>query len=58
MLRYADVIVKRGVDRLIDAIAHSAEPQTKKLKHPSSKNAWATTLTAHRKQLAAPQTAV
>ena len=29
MLRYADTIVKRGVDKLIDAIAHSAEPQTK-----------------------------
>ena len=29
MLRYADSIVKRGVDKLIDAIAHSVEPQTK-----------------------------
>ena len=29
MLRYADAIVKRGVDRLIDAIAHSAEPKSK-----------------------------
>ena len=29
MLRYADAIVKRGVDKLIDAIGHSAEPQTK-----------------------------
>ena len=29
MLRYADAIVKRGVDKLIDAIAHSAEPQSK-----------------------------
>ena len=29
MLRYADAIVKRGVDKLIDAIAHSAGPQTK-----------------------------
>ena len=28
MLRYADAIVKRGVDKLIDAIGHSAEPQT------------------------------
>ena len=28
MLRYADAIVKRGVDKLIDAIAHSAEPQS------------------------------
>ena len=30
MLRYADAIVKRGVDKLIDAIGHSAEPQTNK----------------------------
>ena len=29
MLRYVDAIVKRGVDKLIDAIAHSVEPQTK-----------------------------
>ena len=29
MLRYADAIVKRGVDKLIDVIAHSAETQTK-----------------------------
>ena len=29
MLRYADAIVKRGVDKLIDAIGQSAEPQTK-----------------------------
>ena len=29
MLRYADAIVKRGVDKLIDAIAHSQESQTK-----------------------------
>ena len=29
MLCYADAIVKRGVDKLIDAIAHSVEPQTK-----------------------------
>ena len=29
MLCYADAIVKRGVDKLIDAIAHSAGPQTK-----------------------------
>ena len=28
MLRYADAIVKRGVDKLIDVIAHSPEPQT------------------------------
>ena len=29
MLRYADAIVKRGVDKLIDTIAHNPEPQTK-----------------------------
>ncbi len=34
MLRYADAIVKRGVDILIDAIAHSAEPQTKNTETP------------------------
>ena len=30
MLRYADAIVKRGVDKLIDAIGHCAEPQNEK----------------------------
>ena len=34
MLRYADAIVKRGVDKLIDAIAHSAEPQSKNAETP------------------------
>ena len=34
MLRYADAIVKRGVDKLIDAIAHSVEPQTKNAETP------------------------
>ena len=34
MLRYADAIVKRGVDKLIDAIAHSAEPQSRKAETP------------------------
>ena len=34
MLRYADAIVKRGVDKLIDAIAHSAESQTKNTETP------------------------
>ena len=34
MLRYADAIVKRGVDRLIDAIGHSAEPQSKNTETP------------------------
>ena len=29
MLRYADTIVKRGVDKLIDAIGHNPELQTK-----------------------------
>ena len=34
MLRYADAIVKRGVDKLIDVIGHSAEPQTKNTETP------------------------
>ena len=34
MLRYADAIVKRGVDKLIDAIAHTSEPQTKNTETP------------------------
>ena len=34
MLRYADAIVKRGVDKLIDAIGHSLEPQSKNTKTP------------------------
>ena len=34
MLRYADAIVKRGVDKLIDAIAHNPEPQTKNAETP------------------------
>ena len=34
MLRYADAIVKRGVDKLIDAIGHSLEPQTKNAETP------------------------
>ena len=34
MLRYADAIVKCGVDKLIDAIGHSAEPQTKNTETP------------------------
>ena len=34
MLRYADAIVKRGVDKLIDAIGHSVEPQTKNTETP------------------------
>ena len=34
MLRYADAIVKRGVDKLIDAIGQSAEPQTKNADTP------------------------
>ena len=34
MLRYADAILKRGVDKLIDAIAHSVEPQTKNTETP------------------------
>jgi hypothetical protein len=34
MLRYADAIVKRGVGKLIDAIGHSPEPQTKNTETP------------------------
>ena len=34
MLRYADAIVKRGVDKLIDAIAHSVEPQSENTEKP------------------------
>ena len=34
MLRYADAIVKRGVDRLINAIGHSPETQTKNAETP------------------------
>ena len=37
MLRYADAIVKRGVDKLIDAIGHSAEPQTENAETPQRK---------------------
>ena len=36
MLRYADAIVKRGVDKLIDTIAHNPEPQTKNAETPQS----------------------
>ena len=31
MLRYADAIVKRGVDKLIDVIAHSVNHKLKTL---------------------------
>ena len=34
MLRYVDAIVKRVVDKLIDAIGHSPEPQTKNAEMP------------------------
>ena len=34
MLRYADAIVKRVVDKLIDVIGHSPEPQTKNTEMP------------------------
>ena len=34
MLRYADAIVKRGVDKLIDAIGNSPELQTKNAETP------------------------
>ena len=34
MLRYADAIVKRGVDKLIDAIGQTPEPQAKNTETP------------------------
>ena len=34
MLRYADAIVKRVVDKLIDVIGHNPEPQTKNTETP------------------------
>ena len=34
MLRYADAIVKRVVDKLIDVTGHSPEPQTKNAETP------------------------
>ena len=34
MLRYADAIVKRVVDKLIDVIGHGPEPQTKNAETP------------------------
>ena len=34
MLRYADAIVKRVVDKLIDVIGHTPEPQTKNVETP------------------------
>ena len=34
MLRYADAIVKRGVDKLIDVIAHSQKSQSKNAETP------------------------
>ena len=34
MLRYADGIVKRGVDKLIDAIGNSPEPQSENTETP------------------------
>ena len=37
MLRYADAIVKHGVDKLIDVIAHSAESQSKNTVTPQRK---------------------
>ena len=37
MLRYADAIVKRGFDKLIDAIGHSPETQTKNAETPQRK---------------------
>ena len=37
MLRYADAIVKRGVDKLIDTIGHSPEPQSESAETPQQK---------------------
>ena len=34
MLRYADAIVKRGVDKLIDVIGQNPEPQTQNAETP------------------------
>ena len=34
MLRYVDAIVKRGVDKMIDAIGHSPEPQSENAETP------------------------
>ena len=34
MLRYVDAIVKRVVDKLIDVIGHSPEPQTENAETP------------------------
>ena len=34
MLRYVDAIVKRGVDKLIDAIGQTPEPQTENAETP------------------------
>ena len=36
MLRYADAIVKRGVDKLIDVIAHNPEPKSKNAETPQT----------------------
>ena len=58
MLRYADTIVKRGVDKLIDLSDIVWNRKVKTLKHSCAKNACAMTLTAHRKQLATLRTAV
>ena len=51
MLRYADAIVKRGVDKLIDAIGHSAEPQTENAETPQQQKRM------HNDTDCAPQTA-
>ena len=37
MLRYADAIVKRVVDKLIDVIGHNPEPQTNNAETPQPK---------------------
>ena len=38
MLRYVDAIVKRGVDKLIDAIGQTPEPQTESAETPQPQN--------------------
>ena len=47
MLRYADTIVKRGVDKLIDLSDIVWNRKVKTLKHSCAKNACAMTLTAN-----------
>ena len=41
MLRYADAIVKRGVDKLIDAIGQNPEPQSENTETPQPQKSMA-----------------